>query len=145
MPKVKPIEELEARELDALVAERLMDYGYFRFTRPDGSSFEQLGPLASFTPEFLERMNGERIESGADDMDSAPHFSTDPAASKQLRDTMRAEGWSLLVRLPGATKPFFKPSAEYFGNDLKDATAAADTEERAVALAALRAKGVTHA
>lgn len=69
-----------------------------------------------------------------------PRYSTDPAASKQLRDKMRADGWRFTMYDQKDSMVF----AQFIRNDdhgFLTPCESADTEEMAVALAALAAVG----
>ena len=120
------------REIDALVAEKVMGL--------QGVTNRLLG-LGVF-----------RLEYGAGDTDEkVPAYSTDPAASKQLRDKMLELGWSYQI---GYGKTNIESSAGWkitrgfecrlvnMEADVTRVSATADTEELAVALAALEAVGV---
>lgn len=78
--------------------------------------------------------------------DVVPRYSTDPAASKQLRDKMWADGWWCQIR-NGWTLDDpkcwagFTPHGVTGWNGRPDNWTEADTEEMAVALAALSAVG----
>ena len=117
-----PIEQLSAREIDALVAENIFD----------SHGVEGKCGVCGF--EYTGVVDHCR-----------PAFSTCPAASKQLRDKMRADGIAYALECHG----WKDPSTVYTMNvHLLNGSSLytdADTEERAVALAALKAKGVTHA
>lgn len=68
-----------------------------------------------------------------------PHYSADPTASKQLRDKMREKGWSWsMIREQNVISVEFWP----FGDIGNFTERRADTEEMAVALAALATCGV---
>lgn len=75
--------------------------------------------------------------------DSPAPWSTDPAASKQLRDKMREDGWIVLMGGPEAKVPKFwcQVRATYRKNTKGIFHRESDTEELAVALAALAAVG----
>lgn len=107
---------LTNREIDALIAEKAIGGEIFYETdqgmeipnlRIDGKVFYNWNPL------------------------------TDPAASKQLRDKMRADGWNYSLH---TESPIFWCS--FISFDGRGFIEDADTEEMAVALAALKAKGV---
>lgn len=103
------------REIDALIAEKI--------TRHE---CDNCGSMADCGCEVTN------IGSGL------PRFSTDPAASKQLRDKMRADGWLYFIsaHLHDFACEWWKPDTD--GNFIEKS----DTEEMAVALAALKAVGV---
>lgn len=65
--------------------------------------------------------------------------SSDPAASKQLRDKMRADGWAW--SLERAVNDFARASFFKAEEDGEFVYADSETEEMATALAALSAKG----
>lgn len=106
---------MSPREIDALVAEHCMG-----FRECAGHWLDNRGgwhrDLAFFRP------------------------STDPAASKQLRDKMRADGWRFTMYDQKDSMVF----AQFIRNDdqgFLTPCESADTEEMATALAALDAKG----
>lgn len=69
------------------------------------------------------------------------HYTTDPVASKALRDKMRTDGWWYTMRLSIMHDP---PTYEcvFYGLMRGFADYVATTEELAIAIAALKAKGV---
>lgn len=123
------------REIDALVAERVM--GWRLVT--DSAELARMGYRTG--PGFHDKgiyFAGEEwkacIECG-----NVPEFSADPAASKQLRDKMRADGFDYelnATKRDGIWATFSHPGT------VEDFTTYGDTEEMAVALAALKAFGV---
>lgn len=76
--------------------------------------------------------------------DVAPLFTTDPVASKQLRDRMRGGGWMFEFvdsKLIGTDPITYVARFRRWGSGA-DGKATADTEEMSVALAALATLGV---
>lgn len=126
MPETE--KRIAGRELDALVAEHVMGWEKDA-THPNlrGSGWWK-EPDGSFNCEL-------------------PAYSTDPAASKLVRERMGELGYWCRLQTP-----FEKDSGEFFAgftehsftgwNGRPDNQAGADTEELAVALAAIRAMGV---
>ena len=111
---------MTSREIDALIAEKVMG----------------LNPSQD-ADDYWEYLNAEK------QWRDVPEFSTDSAASKQLRDKMRADGWGYRIVSHALLEPlsyscsFIAPTDSSFGKVVW-----ADTEEMAVALAALKATGV---
>lgn len=107
------------REIDALVAEKVMEW--------TDSPVRNNGTGIPYRLHWAIKANWSP--------------STDPAASKQLRDKMRADGWQYTLKFLTAWQPntfecvFYGP-----GKGLHERGAL--TEEMAVALAALKAHGV---
>ena len=105
------------------------------------------------TERPIEQLEARELSALAERHFGIKDAATDPVASKQLRDKMRAEGWDLQLTVfaEGGAHAGFSCSygpCERHGtttNNWHGAEAKADTEERAVALAALKAKGITHA
>jgi hypothetical protein len=67
---------------------------------------------------------------------------TDPVASKQLRDKMRADGWNIGIHLPESDNGYKVACLIWKQGGKGESRGESDTEERAVLIAALRAKGV---
>lgn len=116
--------EMTNREIDALVAEKV-------FLKARCMCGLHVGDKAwtAFTHEGL------------------PCYSTDPAASKKLRDRMRDLGWWCQMRNewhPGNPECWagFTPHGATGWNGRPDHWTSGPTEEMAVALAALAALGV---
>lgn len=118
---------MSPRDIDALVAEHCMGWRvHFRNT----------------AHYVLASEEGTTYQSPQASVNSW-HPSTDPAASKQLRDKMHWEGWYYCIRLCDAFSGgdgklychFYKHDRDVSGEEW------ADTEEMAVALAALSAVG----
>lgn len=110
---------MTALEIDALCAEKVLGW----------HSGDGLGSAWFDDSGTFQGWKGGRL------------FSTDPVASKQLRDKMRADGWNwiLIDRLTTQN------TAEYIAVIYKGEIsryALADTEEIALALAALKTVGV---
>lgn len=128
------------REIDALCAEKVMGWKW-RTRRSDMSSW-LLPPSVKEVHQVVGPFGEEEIP-GSIRKDVrwclASCYSTDPEASKQLRDKMRADGYHYSVEweAPGFDASFIRPTEEGFNY-----TASRESEEMAVALAALRAKGV---
>lgn len=125
------------REIDALVAEHVM--GWVRVV-------SDYSPLVAAFSKPGEKFESWKTPSGYTGIDSVlSHFSTDPAASKRLRDKMRADGWTITsgeAFYPATQKNGFwcrlfrhNPWQEFsHDND--------ESAESVFALAALKAKGV---
>lgn len=128
------------REIDALVAEHAMGWWWgdeSHWKRPDYNCILYSPDHPRYKPEFV-------LSSPLDSpqlLPRMPHYSTDPAASKQLRDKMRELGWQWGIRtaakggfhceiykLPSTVDVYFESFSA--------------TEEMAFALAALPALGV---
>lgn len=113
------------REIDALIATKVMGW------TPDAQhpNLRGLGwwedSLGSYTCEL-------------------PKFSTDPTASKQLRDKMRADGYRFtLWDIPATESLRVRCTIVKSILDGETWQQVSDTEEMAVALAALKAVGST--
>jgi hypothetical protein len=119
------------RELDALVAEKLFGYQWTH-----GSLYDLLAP-ADKLHAILGMNTIGRGENLAQNLNYVPDFTTDPWASKQVRERMRELGWMYIFHCEDVGYLCF-----LFLKGGCVAEASADTEERAVALAALRALGV---
>ena len=135
------IKTLSNREVDVLVATEVMGYKHFQFTRDDGSKFVMLlqSDDAAHIASIAEREPVE-VESG-DDLDAARLYTTDPAASKAVRDRMRALGWMREAedrRLLVTDQIEHKTRYRRWGS-VADVSAIAATEERADAEAAILA------
>lgn len=129
---------MDNRELDALVVEHITG-GWFTYTNGE---YRWL-----CSAECAEDMKLFPAELSMEIGDSAglhiPRYATDPAASKQLRDKMREDGWIVLMGGPEAKVPKFwcQVRATYRKNTKGIFHRESDTEELAVALAALAAVG----
>ena len=134
---------LSDREIDALVAEKVMGWTLFEgpdytlVCDPDCSVDRPQRSVTVSRDETTKRAIPDRFPPGK----HAWHPSTDPVASKQLRDEMRKRGWFWLLQLrqdSGAClMRFWRDSDD--GEDVIEADANAPTEERAICIAALRA------
>lgn len=111
---------MNAREIDALVAEHVM-----------GNAVCKCDPSRK-SPRFNPD-DGKCLTCGNS---AGGSYSTDPIASKMLRDKMRADGWYVRMESTprGKSNAAVWKSGQVF-------TGRADTEEMSVALAALEAVG----
>ncbi len=109
------------RELDALIAEHVMGSSICRC--------DPQRPTPRFNPDtgLCETCGNGPIQA----------YSTSPFASKQIRDKMREEGWTYEIAWRGDYC-----CAKFNHSTYDEGHADADTEERAVALATLKTKGV---
>lgn len=108
---------MSPREIDVQIAIHVMQWN--RWDDPGGD----------FLPD--QGWNADGAKHGV-----CPDFSTDPAASKQLRDKMRADGWYIRVESTPQGKSIgclWKCGQVFTGR--------ADTEEMAFAITALDATG----
>lgn len=147
------------REIDALVAENVMGWkwiprndGYGFLLPPDWRQMLTKDGLSGWihTPSCqTTNLIGGFFGKG-ELTDKAPYggprFSTDPAASKQLRDRMRELGYVVEIfnRVNGSTWCWIHPGEDGLNesNPREIPAISSDTEEMAVALAALFALGV---
>ncbi len=110
-----------SRAIDALVAEHAFGWtGLYRMDNVHGVAGWPGGKKAHMAPQV------------------PPAYSTDPAASKQLRDRMRELGWNFEMRWMSG----YNPWAQFWKRGSVAQIGESATEELAVALAALRALGV---
>lgn len=132
----RALTQLEPRELDALVAEhvfgnpRPLDNADYCLVTNDRVWFAHaIDSSALFGYEWVARL-----------------YSTDPVASKQLRDHMRSEGYAFSI-IDDREDKQIEVRFRRRGMDLKCSLfiGLEATEELAVAIAALRAKGITGA
>ena len=121
---------MQPREIDALIAEKIMEWSRYE------EAFTEKWPIYNgwYNPanqQFQEPKFG-----------TLPQFSTDPSASKQLRDRLRELGFDYSL---GLTTDLLT-NLKHYGCLLDDKEglwkATANTEEMAVALASLKAFGV---
>lgn len=128
------------RAIDALVAEHAMGWKWYRFgksrfLRPDGSWAtlnRRLADMTEDTPDDTGYPQGQ--------------FSTDPAASKQLRDNMRELGWMPFMKYfqnleDESGRIVVMAGFRRFGTT-EEYTAKDKSEEPAWSLAALSALGI---
>lgn len=78
-------------DLDYAVAEHVMGWQHWQFTRSDGSTYVQFTPPGN--EAYAELLKAVKVDAG-DDLKLAPSFSTDPAASYALRQKMRESDWA---------------------------------------------------
>ena len=118
---------MQPREIDALIAEKIMEWSRYE------EAFTEKWPIYNgwYNPanqQFQEPKFG-----------TLPQFSTDPSASKQLRDQMRELEWQYTIG--GAYgQPYIAKFWKENGGDW--IVSRSNTEEMAVALASLKAFGV---
>ncbi len=127
------------REIDALVAEHCM--GWKRIEGKDAIVAAGHAPAGS-SPDYHHVrvwVNDLNSRQACDECGSMPEFSTEPVASKQLRDKMRDDGFDYEIEVSAALGISVKLKIP---NDPDCFVCTGSTEERAFALTALRAKGV---
>lgn len=135
------------RENDALIAERLFRWRVIEGREAVKAYYEFLGnppkeEFAHYRKVWVKY--GEGFPMACDECGNLPEFSTDPAASKQLRAKLAEMGYTWRMELlrkeghvvSGVAFTIFKDDA--FGEDERDYQhQRADTEERAVVNCAL--------
>lgn len=143
-------EVMNNREIDVLVAEHCMGWVWRtrkndtlswlfpphaieRQTRGGEYPCVELGPSGIVGPFHKEEVFGSHRQSG-----TIPRYSTDPTASKQLRDKRRAEGWNIMMfdECGRIRVTMYRPA------DKIDYAAVSDTEEMSVAFATLATVGI---
>lgn len=130
---------MSPREIDALVAEHCMG------SPKPAEAPAHRGYLGA--PHGVWEAGISSVPVGSMDW-FPPFYSTDPAASKQLKDKLWADGWRWLVQALSNDRyvaRFWRIRLEDEGNDetstIVEGEAYDDAELMAVALAALSAKG----
>lgn len=116
------------REIDALVAEKV------------GQKVCTCDHAKTASPRF----NSDNGRCLTCDAPGCPAYSTNPAASKQLRNKMRGLGWLCCIQenLHSFTATYFFPTDTPFDAQRNSPEVTHATEEMAVALAVLAALGV---
>lgn len=122
----------ELRALDAEIAVKIM--GWKQYLTKNGIYY--LGAPDAFCPEFMLSERITEVEYCGRDLGNAPHYSTDPAASKALRDRLSQLGWNWDLGQFGYIPSLFTFDLR---KEQKRITESAETEELAVALCALKA------
>lgn len=128
---------MTTREIDTLIAEKVMGWKRWMIVGMEDIGCCLFPPERNFTSRLVRAPDGMPLNEIA--FGSPFNCFTDPAASKKLRGKMRADGWEFAFR---DEPPVFVASFDRPLPDLNCYEAEADTEEMAVALAALKAVGV---
>lgn len=134
-PKKKPPEKPKpGRELDSLVAEKVMG---FRWWRSSQTGRRAIFPDDKVQPWFKEVASGD--ESFCSDHDWAvPHYSTDIAAAWTVVKKLGDDGWSMNLEWKGSDRSYANTAEVSFSRSFV-AHAVADTAPLAICLAAIRA------
>lgn len=127
-------------EIDALVAEHIDGW---RWVVDDESPYRFLAPV-DHKPTWWSFAKGTEPIGKVHSTPTIPRYSTDPAASKALRDKMRAEGYGYTIDFApdNSGTPLIMRASFHRSHEDELWWADADAEERAVSIAALRAKGI---
>lgn len=123
---------MSPREIDTLIAEKIMGWKWYRL-----GDIKILRPTDGWTAKKQPLADG--TETPFEDNIAQGKYSTDPAASKQLRDHMRALGWRYRITCNESGSDVVLQKGQHSGGGYFEAHS--DTDESAFALAAISAVG----
>lgn len=99
------------RELDALIAEKVMDYEWRRFEYPPAGAIFKYGKPWTW---LSSRKNGAAVEGGEERyIENVPHYSTDIAAAWLVVEKMRADSFCFDLTTSQSCDPSMHWSASF--------------------------------